>query len=159
MYSFFRLIPNDDLEDSHSSKSDGDGSDQEEGIGLAGREAKMHQVEDDELGDGLKVTLSSDGSLDTNDSFNSHRHHPLNHQDAIGGFMGLNSMDTSGLGGGGGGCNSAPVTIGASTDLLTPNAAATRRRRKLPEIPKNKKCKWKLKNCITRSPHYPACMM
>jgi len=115
------------MEDSHSSKSDGDGSDQEDGIGLVDHEPKMRQVEDDELGDGLKVTLSSDGSLDTNDSFNSHRHHPLNHQDAIGGFLG---MDTSGLGG-----NSAPVTIGASTDLLAPNSAATRRRRKLPEIP------------------------
>ncbi|EDW32959.1 GL15756 [Drosophila persimilis] len=80
-------------------------------------------------GDGLKVTLSSDGSLDTNDSFNSHRHHPLNHQDAIGGIMGMAPNALS----------SAPVTIGASTDLLTPNAAATRRRRKLPEIPKNQK--------------------
>ncbi|KAH8350055.1 hypothetical protein KR084_012100 [Drosophila pseudotakahashii] len=130
-HAFYSLIPNDDLEDSHSSKSDGDGSDQEDGIGLVDHEPKLRQVEDDELGDGLKVTLSSDGSLDTNDSFNSHRHHPLNHQDAIGGFLG---MDTSGLGG-----NSAPVTIGASTDLLAPNSAATRRRRKLPEIPKNKK--------------------
>ncbi|XP_052847734.1 JNK-interacting protein 1 isoform X2 [Drosophila gunungcola] len=133
-HAFYSLIPNDDLEDSHSSKSDGDGdgSDQEDGVGLVDHEPKLRQVEDDELGDGLKVTLSSDGSLDTNDSFNSHRHHPLNHQDAIGGFLG---MDTSGLGG-----NSAPVTIGASTDLLAPNSAATRRRRKLPEIPKNKKC-------------------
>lgn len=96
-------------------------------------------MEDDELGDGLKVTLSSDGSLDTNDSFNSHRHHPLNHQDAIGGFMGVNTA----VGGGGGvGGNGGPVTIGATTELLTPTAAAaTRRRRKLPEIPKNKKCK------------------
>ncbi|XP_017017826.1 JNK-interacting protein 1 isoform X2 [Drosophila kikkawai] len=131
-HAFYSLIPNDDLEDSHSSKSEGDGSDQEDGIGQVDREPKMRQVEDDELGDGLKVTLSSDGSLDTNDSFNSHCHHPLNHQDAIGGFLG---MDNSGLGG-----NSAPVTIGASTDLLAPNSAATRRRRKLPEIPKNKKC-------------------
>ncbi|XP_017060195.1 JNK-interacting protein 1 isoform X1 [Drosophila ficusphila] len=131
-HAFYSLIPNDELEDSHSSKSDGDGSDQEDGIGLVDHEPKMRQVEDDELGDGLKVTLSSDGSLDTNDSFNSHRHHPLNHQDAIGGFLG---MDTSGLGTG----NNAPVTIGASTDLLAPNSAATRRRRKLPEIPKNKK--------------------
>ncbi|XP_020801509.1 JNK-interacting protein 1 isoform X2 [Drosophila serrata] len=130
-HAFYSLIPNDELEDSHSSKSEGDGSDQEDGIGHD-REPKMRQVEDDELGDGLKVTLSSDGSLDTNDSFNSHCHHPLNHQDAIGGFLG---MDTSGLGG-----NSPPVTIGASTDLLAPNSAATRRRRKLPEIPKNKKC-------------------
>ncbi|ALC43584.1 Aplip1 [Drosophila busckii] len=116
-HTFYSLIPNDDLEDSHSSKSEG--SDQEE-------EKLQRQVEDDEMGDGLKVTLSSDGSLDTNDSFNSHRHHPLNHQEAIGGFMGLNG-------------NAAAVTIGASTDLLTPSAAATRRRRKLPEIPKNKK--------------------
>ncbi|EDW40099.1 GL15358 [Drosophila persimilis] len=82
------------MEDSTSSKSDGDGSDQEDGIGGMGmaereREPKLRQVEDDELGDGLKVTLSSDGSLDTNDSFNSHRHHPLNHQDAIGGIMGM----------------------------------------------------------------------
>ncbi|EDW39418.1 GL15409 [Drosophila persimilis] len=124
------------MEDSTSSKSDGDGSDQEDGIGGMGmaereREPKLRQVEDDELGDGLKVTLSSDGSLDTNDSFNSHRHHPLNHQDAIGGIMGMAPNALS----------SAPVTIGASTDLLTPNAAATRRRRKLPEIPKNQKCK------------------
>lgn len=78
------------------------------------------QVEDDEIGDGLKVVcLSSDGSLDTNDSFNSHCHHPLNHQDAIGG-------------------------IGSTTQQhLTPNAGNVqqRRRRKLPEIPKNKKCK------------------
>ncbi|EDW27187.1 GL19624 [Drosophila persimilis] len=123
------------MEDSTSSKSDGDGSDQEDGIGGMGmaereREPKLRQVEDDELGDGLKVTLSSDGSLDTNDSFNSHRHHPLNHQDAIGGIMGMAPNALS----------SAPVTIGASTDLLTPNAAATRRRRKLPEIPKNQKC-------------------
>ncbi|EDW25719.1 GL11746 [Drosophila persimilis] len=122
------------MEDSTSSKSDGDGSDQEDGIvgmGMAERERepKLRQVEDDELGDGLKVTLSSDGSLDTNDSFNSHRHHPLNHQDAIGGIMGMAPNALS----------SAPVTIGASTDLLTPNAAATRRRRKLPEIPKNQK--------------------
>ncbi|KAH8365904.1 hypothetical protein KR093_007160 [Drosophila rubida] len=122
-HAFYSLIPNDDLDDSHSSKSDG--SDQEE-------EAKLQrQVEDDELGDGLKVTLSSDGSLDTNDSFNSHRHHPLNHQEAIGGFIGINGMTTAGPG---------PVTIGATTELLTPTAAAaTRRRRKLPEIPKNKK--------------------
>jgi len=87
------------------------------------------------LGDGLKVTLSSDGSLDTNDSFNSHCHHPLNHQEAIGGFMGINGMTP------GGGVGIGAVTIGATTELLTPTAAATRRRRKLPEIPKNKKCK------------------
>ncbi|XP_034136778.1 JNK-interacting protein 1 isoform X2 [Drosophila guanche] len=139
-HAFYSLIPNDDMEDSTSSKSDGDGdgSDQEDGIGMGmgmgmampEREPKLRQVEDDELGDGLKVTLSSDGSLDTNDSFNSHRHHPLNHQDAIGGIMGMAPNALS----------SAPVTIGASTDLLTPNAAATRRRRKLPEIPKNQKC-------------------
>ncbi|KAM8710170.1 hypothetical protein ACLKA7_016894 [Drosophila subpalustris] len=128
-HAFYSLIPNDDLDDSHSSKSDG--SDQEDNMG----EVKMQrQVEDDELGDGLKVTLSSDGSLDTNDSFNSHCHHPLNHQEAIGGFIGINGVAPSGVGLG-------PVTIGATTttDLLTPTAAATRRRRKLPEIPKNKK--------------------
>lgn len=125
-HEFYSLIPNDDLDDSHSSKSDG--SDQEEDAKL------QRQVEDDELGDGLKVTLSSDGSLDTNDSFNSHCHHPLNHQEAIGGFMGINGMTP------GGGVGIGAVTIGATTELLTPTAAATRRRRKLPEIPKNKKC-------------------
>lgn len=100
-------------------------------------------MEDDELGDGLKVTLSSDGSLDTNDSFNSHCHHPLNHQEAIGGFIGINGVAPSGGGGVGIGLGGlGPVTIGATTELLTPTAAAaTRRRRKLPEIPKNKKCK------------------
>lgn len=92
----------------------------------------QRQVEDDELGDGLKVTLSSDGSLDTNDSFNSHRHHPLNHQDAIGGFIGINGMTPA----------PTVTNVGPITELLTPNAAATRRRRKLPEIPKNKKCEW-----------------
>ncbi|KAH8395655.1 hypothetical protein KR222_005780 [Zaprionus bogoriensis] len=140
-HAFYSLIPNDELDDSHSSKSEG--SDQEDGIG----EPKLQrQVEDDELGDGLKVTLSSDGSLDTNDSFNSHRHHPLNHQDAIGGFIGINGQATAPGGGGGVGAGGAvlsagnvgPLTIGASTELLTPTAA-TRRRRKLPEIPKNKK--------------------
>ncbi|EDV95646.1 JNK-interacting protein 1 isoform X2 [Drosophila grimshawi] len=128
-HAFYSLIPNDDLEDSHSSKSDG--SDQEDGI----IDNKLQrQVEDDELGDGLKVTLSSDGSLDTNDSFNSHCHHPLNHQDAIGGFIGINGMAPTAV------ANVGPVTIGATTELLTPGSAATRRRRKLPEIPKNKKC-------------------
>ncbi|EDW17510.1 JNK-interacting protein 1 isoform X1 [Drosophila mojavensis] len=123
-HAFYSLIPNDDLEDSHSSKSDG--SDQEDVMA----DGKLQrQVEDDELGDGLKVTLSSDGSLDTNDSFNSHRHHPLNHQDAIGGFIGINGMTPA----------PTVTNVGPITELLTPNAAATRRRRKLPEIPKNKK--------------------
>lgn len=112
------------------------------------------------MGDGLKVTLSSDGSLDTNDSFNSHRHHPLNHQDAIGGFMGVNGTATAGgvvgAGGGGDGGNVGPITIGASTDLLTPTAAAaTRRRRKLPEIPKNKKCKCGRSSAAAS---HPACL-
>ncbi|XP_030385638.1 JNK-interacting protein 1 isoform X2 [Scaptodrosophila lebanonensis] len=120
--AFYSLIPNDELEDTQSLKSDA--SDQEE----VSVDAKLQrqQVEDDELGDGLKVvSLSSDGSLDTNDSFNSHRHHPLNHQDAMGG-VGSNCSE--------------------SQFLLTPNSAGThqqqqlRRRRKLPEIPKDKKC-------------------
>lgn len=151
-FNFFlhSLIPNDELDDSQSSKSEG--SDQEDGIACEGK--LQRQVEDDELGDGLKVTLSSDGSLDTNDSFNSHRHHPLNHQDAIGGFMGVNTTAPAGGVGGGGvssgiGSNVGPVTIGATTDLLTPTAAAaTRRRRKLPEIPKNKKCKQRILCCL-----------
>ncbi|EDW32967.1 GL25398 [Drosophila persimilis] len=59
-HAFYSLIPNDDMEDSTSSKSDGDGSDQEDGIGGMGmaereREPKLRQVEDDELGDGLKL--------------------------------------------------------------------------------------------------------
>ena len=126
------LIPNDDLEDSNSSKSEG--SDQEDGI-VDGK--LQRQVEDDELGDGLKVTLSSDGSLDTNDSFNSHRHHPLNHQDAIGGFIGFNGLAPSPAV-----ASVGPTTMASTTELLMPSAAATRRRRKLPEIPKNKKCEW-----------------
>ncbi|XP_064541253.1 JNK-interacting protein 1 isoform X1 [Drosophila montana] len=128
-HAFYSLTPNDDLEDSNSSKSDG--SDQEDGIA----DSKLQrQVEDDELGDGLKVTLSSDGSLDTNDSFNSHRHHPLNHQDAIGGFIGINGLASVAAVAG---PAVGPVT--STEQLLTPSAAATRRRRKLPEIPKNKK--------------------
>lgn len=102
-------------------------------------------MEDDEIGDGLKVvSLSSDGSLDTNDSFNSHHHHPLNHQEAIGGLVGLGSSNAHG---------------GSQSQLLSPNDnfngsintnisqnnnnlnPQQRRRRKLPEIPKNKKCK------------------
>ncbi|XP_037940337.1 JNK-interacting protein 1-like isoform X2 [Teleopsis dalmanni] len=120
--NFYSLIPNDELEDSPSSKSDA--SDQEDAVTC---ESKIQRhVEDDEIGDGLKVvSLSSDGSLDTNDSFNSHRHHPLSHQDAIGGI----------------GANNNPLE---TQQLLSPNTAAAqqqqRRRRKLPEIPKNKKC-------------------
>ncbi|XP_023036822.1 JNK-interacting protein 1 isoform X2 [Drosophila willistoni] len=149
-HAFYSLIPNDDLDDSHSSKSEGEGSDQEDGILMPTESSTKNrrQVEDDELGDGLKVTLSSDGSLDTNsDSFNSHRQYPLNHQDAIGGFIGINGGSLAG--------NSISNTTTSTsttnntintntvvnTELLAPNsAAATRRRRKLPEIPKNKKC-------------------
>lgn len=141
-----RLIPNDDLEDSPSSKSDA--SDQEDAGGgeLCCESTKIQrQVEDDEIGDGLKVvSLSSDGSLDTNDSFNSHRHHPLNHQDAIGGLVGIGASAGSGH-------TNGTDSIGVGSQLLlSPNTAAAigasqqqqqRRRRKLPEIPKNKKCK------------------
>ncbi|XP_067648487.1 JNK-interacting protein 1 isoform X2 [Eurosta solidaginis] len=142
-HTFYSLIPNDDLEDSPSSKSDA--SDQEDAVGgeLCCETSKLQrQVEDDEIGDGLKVvSLSSDGSLDTNDSFNSHRHHPLNHQDAIGGLVGITT------GAGTGSTNGNDIVIGPQL-LLTPNIVAgtgttlqqqQRRRRKLPEIPKNKK--------------------
>ncbi|XP_039965354.1 JNK-interacting protein 1 isoform X1 [Bactrocera neohumeralis] len=141
-HTFYSLIPNDDLEDSPSSKSDA--SDQEDAGGgdLCCETTKLQrQVEDDEIGDGLKVvSLSSDGSLDTNDSFNSHRHHPLNHQDAIGGLVGI------GTGAGTGNTTGTDCVVGSQL-LLSPNTAAAigatqqqqRRRRKLPEIPKNKK--------------------
>lgn len=136
--SCYRLIPNDDLEDSPSSKSDT--SDQEDN----GDCSKVNrQVEDDEIGDGLKVvSLSSDGSLDTNDSFNSHHHHPLNHQDAIGGLVGIGSSNA----------NSGSHSVSLSSHSLSigtlnnhqaqqQQQQQQRRRRKLPEIPKNKKCK------------------
>lgn len=97
-------------------------------------------MEDDEIGDGLKVvSLSSDGSLDTNDSFNSHHHHPLNHQDAIGGLVGLGSSNAHG--------NSHPVSMSSHSlpigilNSQQQQQQQQRRRRKLPEIPKNKKCK------------------
>lgn len=129
----YSLIPNDDLEDSPSSKSDT--SDQEDN----GESNKINrQVEDDEIGDGLKVvSLSSDGSLDTNDSFNSHHHHPLNHQDAIGGLMGIGSSNTHN------GSHQLTLTphslpIGILNSQQT-QQQQQRRRRKLPEIPKNKK--------------------
>lgn len=105
------------------------------------------QVEDD---DGLKVvSLSSDGSLDTNDSFNSHHHHPLNHQDAIGGLVGIQSSNGNG--------NSSNTGVGgihpSSHNMTIPglnNQQQQRRRRKLPEIPKNKKCEYIcLDRCIT----------
>lgn len=100
-------------------------------------------MEDDEIGDGLKVvSLSSDGSLDTNDSFNSHHHHPLNHQDAIGGLAGngasnahgaLHPVAMSSL--------SMPIAILSSQQQQ--QQQQQRRRRKLPEIPKNRKCEFK----------------
>ncbi|XP_036337473.1 JNK-interacting protein 1-like [Rhagoletis pomonella] len=159
-HTFYSLIPNDDLEDSPSSKSDS--SDQEDAGGgelcCESSTKLQRQVEDDEIGDGLKiVSLSSDGSLDTNDSFNSHRHHPLNHQDAIGGLVGVGIG--TGTGGGtiiGNSTTGSDGTVGHQL-LLSPNTAAAigatqlqqRRRRKLPEIPKNKKCKL-LAICVIR---------
>lgn len=107
-----------------------------------GNNKLSRQVEDDEIGDGLKVvSLSSDGSLDTNDSFNSHHHHPLNHQDAIGGLVGIGSSNAHG---GGPHQLSTPSSHGLIISGLNnqQQQQQQRRRRKLPEIPKNKKCKY-----------------
>ncbi|XP_046808188.1 JNK-interacting protein 1 isoform X2 [Lucilia cuprina] len=135
-HTFYSLIPNDDLEDSPSSKSDT--SDQEDNGDC---NKNNRQVEDDEIGDGLKVvSLSSDGSLDTNDSFNSHHHHPLNHQDAIGGLVGIGSSNThNGSHQVNHSTHSLPIGI-LNNQQQQQQQQQQRRRRKLPEIPKNKKC-------------------
>ncbi|XP_013114941.1 JNK-interacting protein 1 isoform X2 [Stomoxys calcitrans] len=146
-HTFYSLIPNDDIEDSPSSKSDT--SDQEDNVDI-GSNKHNRQVEDD---DGLKVvSLSSDGSLDTNDSFNSHHHHPLNHQDAIGGLVGIGSSNShhqanggssaGGGAGGGAGLHQLSTTTTSTHNMMITglNNQQQRRRRKLPEIPKNKKC-------------------
>lgn len=133
VFFFSSLIPNDDIEDSPSSKSDT--SDQEDNIDNCNNNKLSRQVEDD---DGLKVvSLSSDGSLDTNDSFNSHHHHPLNHQDAIGGLVGIGSSNAHHQANNGSGGGQTPSHNMIITGL---NNQQQRRRRKLPEIPKNKKC-------------------
>ncbi|XP_075162111.1 JNK-interacting protein Aplip1 isoform X2 [Haematobia irritans] len=144
-HTFYSLIPNDDIEDSPSSKSDT--SDQEDNLDICNNKHNNRQVEDD---DGLKVvSLSSDGSLDTNDSFNSHHHHPLNHQDAIGGLVGIGSSNSHHQNNGGpnvssgGGINqiSSSSSPASHNMIITGlNNQQQRRRRKLPEIPKNKKC-------------------
>ncbi|XP_011295794.2 JNK-interacting protein 1 isoform X1 [Musca domestica] len=131
-HTFYSLIPNNDIEDSPSSKSDT--SDQEDNIDNCNNNKLSRQVEDD---DGLKVvSLSSDGSLDTNDSFNSHHHHPLNHQDAIGGLVGIGSSNAHHQANNGSGGGQTPSHNMIITGL---NNQQQRRRRKLPEIPKNKK--------------------
>ncbi|XP_055845427.1 JNK-interacting protein 1 isoform X1 [Episyrphus balteatus] len=101
--SFYSLIPNDDLEDSPSSKSDS--SDMEDGCDPSIRPMEKltktprnpcQVVEDDEMGDGLKM-ISKNDNLD------------------------------------------ASFTTVPELNGFLPPVGTQRRRRKLPEIPKNKK--------------------
>lgn len=100
--SFYSLIPNDYLEDSPSSKSDS--SDLEDGCdpsirsmeNLTKTRNSCQEVEDDEIGDGLKMVPKTD-NLD------------------------------------------APFTTATEQNGFFPPVGTQRRRRKLPEIPKNKK--------------------